>query len=184
MTRSRTATALIVIDVQESALRGCPNVDEVLAHINELIGRGRAAGCPIIFVQHDDPADPEMAAGTAGWQLSSALERLDTDTVMPKTYRDAFSGTDLDDLLTGTGSGRLVLMGVHSDFCVMTTALSAVQPGYDITLVSDAHTAQTAELPSGPITGNLLADLVNARIATLRSPGRTINVLPASRTEV
>lgn len=165
-------------------MRGCPNVDEVLAHINDLIGRGRVAGCPVIFIQHDDPDDPEMAAGSAGWQLSPALDRLDTDTVMPKIYRDAFSGTDLDDLLTRTGSGRLVLMGVHSDFCVMTTALSAIQRGYDVTLVSDAHTAQTAELPSGPIAGQLLADLVNARLATLRSPGRTIEVLPANKVEV
>jgi nicotinamidase-related amidase len=103
---------------------------------------------------------------------------------MPKTYRDAFAATGLDDALTRAGAQRLVLMGVHSDFCMMTTALSAVQRGYDITLVSDAHTAQTAELRSGSIEGRLLADLVNARVATLRSPGRVIEVRPAARVEV
>jgi nicotinamidase-related amidase len=163
MPRPRAATALIVIDVQESALRDCPNVSEVIANINHLVGRGRDAGCPVIFVQHHDPADPGMAAGSAGWQLSPALDRLDTDTVLPKTYRDAFAATGLDDSLTRAGAQRLVLMGVHSDFCVMTTALSAVQRGYDITLVSDAHTAQTAELRSGSIAGRLVADLVCQR---------------------
>ena len=117
MTKPKAATALIVIDVQESALRDCPNIDEVIANVNLLVGRGRAAGCPVIFVQHDDPDDPDMAAGSAGWQLSRALDRLDTDTVMPKTYRDAFAATDLDDLLARAGSQQLVLMGVHSDFC-------------------------------------------------------------------
>ena len=75
-------------------------------------------------------------------------------------------------------------MGVHSDFCVMTTALSAVQRGYDITLVSDAHTAQRAEFPSGPIGGHLLTDLVNARISTLRAPGRTIEVVAANSVQL
>jgi nicotinamidase-related amidase len=184
MTSSMAATALIVIDVQESALRGCPNVNEVIANINQLVRRGRAAGSPVIFVQHDDASDPDMAMGSAGWQLSPALDRVDTDTVMPKTFRDAFAATDLEDLLARAGSRRLVLVGVHSDFCVITTALSAVQRGYDITLVSDAHTAQTAELQSGSIAGPLLIDLVNTRIATLRSPGRVIEVLPTARVEV
>ena len=179
-----SASALIVIDVQESALRDCPDVDEVIANINDLVRRGRAAGCPIVFVQHDDPSNPEMAAGSAGWQLSPALDRLETDAVIPKTYRDSFEATGLVDLLTRWGSRRLVLVGVHSDFCVMTTALSAVQRGYDITLVSDAHTAQTTKLRSGSIEGRLLIDFVNARVATLRSPGRTIKVLPTERVDI
>ena len=184
MTTPRVATTLIVIDVQESALRDCPNVNEVIANINQLVGRGRDAGCPVIFVQHDDPSDPDMVAGSAGWQLSPDLDRTDADMVMPKTYRDAFAATGLDDALSLAGAQRLVLMGVHSDFCVMTTALSAVQHGYDVTLVSDAHTAQTADLRSGSIEGRLLVDLVNARIATLRAPGRVIELLPAARVEI
>jgi nicotinamidase-related amidase len=76
------------------------------------------------------------------------------------------------------------LCGVHSDYCVVTTAMSALQHGYDVTLVSDAHTALPAELPSGTSPARMVVELVNARFATLRVPDRTIEVVPAELVEL
>jgi len=129
-----------------------------------------------LFIQHEDPDDPEIGRDSPGWQLATGLERLDGDAVMPKAYRDSFAETALADLLATSGVRRLVIAGAHSDYCVQMSALSAVIRGYDVTLVSDGHTAQD----DGELPGARIRDLVNSRFASLRAPGRAIAVTPAA----
>jgi len=92
--------------------------------------------------QYLEPGDPEMTRDSPGWQLAAALDRLDGDPVVPKTYRDSFAETALAGLLAASGVRRLIIAGAHSDYCVQMSALSAVIRGYDVTLASDGHTAQ------------------------------------------
>jgi nicotinamidase-related amidase len=178
--RTEAGTTLLVIDVQEAVLAGCVDVPGVLARINTLIGRAREAGAPIVFIQHEDPEDPEMTAGSPGWRLAAALDRADGDRVVAKRYRDAFAATDLAATLERSATRRVVITGAQSDFCVQTTALSALLHGYDLTLVSDAHTTLPARLPGGELSAAAVIELVNARFGTLRHPGRTVAVLPAA----
>jgi nicotinamidase-related amidase len=168
------STALLVIDVQQEALVGCPDAGEVLARINDLSRAATAAGTPVIFIQHED--DDELIKGSPGWELAEALERPEGSHLVPKTYRDAFERTELMDLLESLGVNRLIVTGVHSDFCVQTTALSALVRGLDIRLVSDAHAARSA----GELSPHAIQSFINSRFSTLRYPGRTIEVLPAA----
>jgi len=174
------SVALLVIDVQESVLEGCADVAGVLDRINQLARRARRHGSPVIFVQHEDPDDPEMAAGSPGWQLAAALERLESDPVVAKRYRDSFADTGLQDRLSRSGTRRLVVTGAHSDYCVHTTVLSALARGYDVTLASDAHTARAAKLPEGIVPAATVVSFINDRVATLRYPGRVVSVRPAA----
>jgi nicotinamidase-related amidase len=169
-------SAVVIIDVQESVLAGCADVPEVLKQVNMLARRARQEDVPVLFIQHEDPDDPEMTRGSPGWQLAAALDRLDSDPVVPKTYRDSFAETALADLLTASGVRRLIIAGAHSDYCVQMSALSAVIRGYDVTLVSDGHTAQD----DGELPGAQIRDLVNARFASLRAPGRAVATMPAA----
>jgi nicotinamidase-related amidase len=170
------SSAVVVIDVQESVLAGCADVPEVVKRINVLARRARQERVPVLFIQHEDPDDPEMTRDSPGWQLATALDRLDGDPVVPKTYRDSFTETALADLLAASGVRRLIIAGAHSDYCVQMSALSAVIRGYDVTLVSDGHTAQD----DGELSGAQIRDLVNARFASLRAPGRAIAAAPAA----
>jgi nicotinamidase-related amidase len=176
-----TTTTLLVIDVQESVLAGCSDVDGVLERINELARVARSNGSPVVYVQHHDPHDPAMAAGSPGWQLASALERLADDPVVAKSYRDSFVQTELHAMLTASGARRLVVTGAHSDYCVQTTALSALAHGYDLTVVSDAHTAQPAQLPEATVPAAIVVAFINDRLRGLRYPGRGIEVLPTAK---
>jgi nicotinamidase-related amidase len=169
-------SAVLVIDVQEAVLVGCADADGVVSRINGLVRRARSEGVPVIFVQHSDPSDPDMAKGSPGWQLAAALDRSGGEPVVAKTYRDSFAATDLADRLAQGGVRRLVVTGAHSDYCVQMTALSAVLRGYDVTLVSDAHTAQD----DGDLAGARIRDLVNTRFAALRSPGADVAAIPAA----
>jgi len=180
MVPARSTTTLLVIDVQESVLEGCSDVEGVLERINELARVARSTGSSVIYVQHRDPDDPEMAVGTPGWQLASGLERLADDPVVAKSYRDSFAQTELHAMLTELGTRRLVVTGAHSDYCVQTTALSTLAHGYDLTLVSDAHTAQAAELSDTTVPAATVVSFINDRLSNLRYPGRVIEVLPTA----
>jgi nicotinamidase-related amidase len=169
-------SAVLVIDLQESVLVGCADAPGVVDRTNGLVRRARNEGTPVIFVQHEDPDDLEMTKGSPGWQLSVALDRLADEPVVPKSYRDSFAETTLSDRLAKGGIRRLVVTGAHSDDCVQMTALSAVVRGYDVTLVSDAHTARG----DGVLSGARIRDMVNDRFASLRLPGCSIAVMPAA----
>jgi nicotinamidase-related amidase len=133
-----------------------------------------------VFVQHEDADDPNMKAGAPGWQLAAGLARLDGDTVVHKTYRDSFADTDLAAVLTTSGTQRLVVTGLASELCVQSTASSALLHGYDVTLASDAHTTVPAELPGGRLDAEAIVAFVNRSFATMRHPGRTVEVLRAA----
>ena len=45
-------------------------------------------------------------------------------------------------MLAGAGVGRLVVAGAQSDACIRSTLHGGLARGYDVTLVSDAHTTQ------------------------------------------
>jgi nicotinamidase-related amidase len=167
-----------VIDVQEGALEGCRDAAEVIERINDLSARAAEAGTAVILIQHAGE-DDELPHGSGNWQLAKGLVRPDGSFLVEKTYRDAFADTELEQLLDRLAVQRLVVTGLHSDFCVQMTALSAVVRGYDLTFVSDGHT--TFDSPEHPaLSGEAISALVNARMAMLRHPGRSIEVRPAA----
>ncbi|MGO9964571.1 MAG: cysteine hydrolase family protein [Acidimicrobiales bacterium] len=184
METERQRTALLVIDMQEAVLAGCADVAGVVARINELLRRAREAGTAIVFIQHGEADDPELVPGSPGWQLIGTLDRREGDTLVPKSYRDSFAGTDLAAELARSGAERLVLTGAQSDFCVQTAALSALMRGYDVTLVSDAHTTTPAVVPGGELGAEAVVAFVNSHLETLRYPGRTLEVLPAAEVSI
>ncbi|RNF83704.1 cysteine hydrolase family protein [Montanilutibacter psychrotolerans] len=134
--------ALVVIDVQRGLFDTRPppfEADAVVARINGLADRARAAGAPVVFVQHERDGSP-LAFGSNGWSLESSLRQSPRDYVVRKTTPDAFLRTGLADLLQALAVDRLVLCGYASEFCVDTTARRAAALGFPVTLAADAHT--------------------------------------------
>lgn len=136
--------ALVVIDVQRALCEG-PNAawesDTVITRIAALATRARAAGVPVVFVQHEG-RDGYLESGSEGWQLPAGLGALATDLRVRKTTPDAFNGTTLRDVLDAHGVTALVVCGMHTEFCVDTTTRRALALGYPVTLVADGHTSE------------------------------------------
>ena len=130
-------TALLVIDAQNDILAAAAGRDGVVANIGGLVAKARADGVPVIWIQHSDDGLP---LGSAGWQLVPELPRQDGDPLVHKLYGDSFEATDLAEILAGRGVGRLVVAGAQTDACIRATIHGAFVRGYDVTLVSDAHT--------------------------------------------
>ncbi len=145
-----TQTALLVIDAQVGLLHEAYRRDEVVARIADLIAKARAAGTPIIYVQHDsDEAGDLLEIGSPGWQIHPALAPTSADPVVHKRASDAFYKTSLRQELDARRVTRLIISGMKTEMCVDTTSRAAVSRGYDVTLAADAHTTtDTDTLPA------------------------------------
>ena len=133
----RPNTALIVIDVQNAVVEEAHDRDRIVGNIATVVSKARAAGVPVIWVQHNDS---ELVRGTDEWQYVPELPMEDGEPVVHKSYNDSFEETDLEEHLAARGVGRLVIAGAQTEWCVRSTLHGAIARGYDAQLVSDAHT--------------------------------------------
>lgn len=172
----RPNTALLVIDAQNAILAGAAGRDGVLANIGGLIGKARAEGVPVIWIQHSGDGLPP---GSEAWRLVPELDRQDRDPLVHKIYGDSFEATDLAEILAGYGVGRLVVAGAQSDACIRATIHGAFVRGYDVSLVSDAHTTGDRTEYGGPPAGQIIA-LTNLYWSYQSAPGRTAEVVTAA----
>ena len=138
-------TALLVIDVQQGLCEGEHDAFEsrqVIARINKVSEKARAAGAVVIFVQHESKSG-YLEFGTDAWQLARDLHVEATDLRIRKTTPDSFHRTELEELLKRHAVGNLVICGMHTEFCVDTTTRRALALGYPVVLVEDAHTTES-----------------------------------------
>lgn len=135
-------TALLVIDVQVGIVEGfhAYRGSEVIEQINSLLAKARAAKMPIIYVQHDGEAGHPLEVGSEGWQIHPEIKPHPEDLIIRKRASDSFFETTLRRDLEARGIKHLIVTGCMTEYCVDTTARRAVSMGYDVTLVSDAHT--------------------------------------------
>lgn len=144
-----TDTALIVIDVQIGVVGEAYHRDEVLANIQQLLGRARSSGTPVLYVQHNGGG---MEPGTSLWQIHPAVMPHEGEPVIQKESPDSFHETCLQEELEARGIKRLIITGGQTQYCVDTTVRRAVAQGYDVLLASDAHTTDDSEtLPAEKI---------------------------------
>jgi nicotinamidase-related amidase len=73
------------------------------------------------------------------------IKPIEGELVFAKTNGGAFTGTNLDFVLRNMDIDSLIMTGFLTDQCVLATALSAADIGYDVLLVEDAGTGSTKE---------------------------------------
>ncbi|MFF4039964.1 cysteine hydrolase family protein [Streptomyces sp. NPDC001816] len=150
----RPNTAVLVIDVQNGVVANSHDRDGVIANINTLIDKARAADVPVIWVQH---SDEELAYGSETWQYVPELTRLDAEPLVHKKYPDSFEDTDLETVLADRKVGRLLVTGAQTDVCIRSTLHGAIVRGYDATLVADAHTTEDLSKYGAPAPEQVIA---------------------------
>lgn len=176
----RPNTAVIVIDVQNGVVEGALRRDEVIANINDLVGRARAADVPVVWVQHQSEELPE---GSEQWQYVRELQIRDGEPVVHKRYGDSFEDTTLEQELATRGVGRLIVAGAQTDACVRSTLHGAFTRGYDTTLVSDAHTTEDLTQWGAPPVEQVIAH-TNLYWSWQSAPDRTAEVVPAASVDL
>ncbi len=166
---NRPNTALLVVDVQNSAVEGAHERDAVVANVGSLVEKARREQVPVVWVQH---SDEEMVRGSDGWRIVPELIPDDAEALVEKNYGDAFEDTTLEKVLSGVGVGRLVVVGAQTDACIRATLHGAFVRGYDTTLVSDAHTTEDQTAWGAPPPDQVIAH-TNLYWKYETAPGRT-----------
>jgi len=172
----RPHTALMVIDAQNGVLARTHARDQVVANISTLVTQARDEGVPVVWVQH---SGEELPQGSEAWEYVAELTREETEPLVHKTHGDAFEDTDLEEVLASNGIGRLVVSGAQSDGCIRATIHGAFARGYDVSLVSDAHTTEDLSSYGAP-TPDLVVAHTNLYWQFQTGPGRTAEVVATS----
>lgn len=167
--REGDTPVLLVVDLQVGVVANVWEGPRVVANAGEAVARARAAGVPVVWVQH---ADDDLPSGTPEWELVPELVPAEGEPVVHKNFNSAFAATALDELLAERGVTRIVLAGCATNWCIRATAYGAFERGYDVTLVKDAHTTETMEFEDGHvIPASHLIDDLNVAVRWLAYPG-------------
>lgn len=169
--RTGNQSVLLVVDVQVDVMNGAHHADATIAKVAQTVERARAAGVPVIWVQHNDD---DFVLNSPGWQWVPELVQAPGEVLVHKQFNSAFEATPLDAELARLSATHIVLAGAATNWCIRATAYAALERGYDLTLVRDAHTTKSQDLENGARldAATLVADLNNA-MTWLAYPGRT-----------
>jgi nicotinamidase-related amidase len=137
--------ALLVIDVQKDVVANALKTTEVVANINALVSSARQANVPVIWVQH---SDDYLVKGSTDWEIVDELIPLPSEAKIYKTHPSSFIETDLQAQLEALGTKALIITGAQTNYCVNATSNAGVELGYEVTLVSDAHTTEDTDTQS------------------------------------
>lgn len=144
--------AVIVIDMLNDFVYGslkCENALKIIQNIKVLIEIARKHGIPVIYVNdsHLPNVDGEFkkwgqhaVKGSWGAMVIDDLKPTEKDFIIEKRRYSGFYGTSLDDLLRELKVDTLILTGIHTHICVMSTAIDAFYRGYKIIIPSDCVT--------------------------------------------
>ena len=173
----RDKTALLVIDVQNGVVQDAYRRDEVITNIELAVAKARAANVPLVWIQH---SDEELEIDSDAWQIVSELIPLKGEAMVRKTFRSAFEGTDLEDILGSLNVGQLVVCGAQTNNCVRHTSHDALAKGYDVTLIADAHTTSSYEWGGHKVDAQAVVEEQNDNFnETL--PGRKARTIPLTQ---
>ena len=161
---------LLVVDVQVGVMRDAWEAPRVIKNVSCAVERARAQGVPVLWVQH---ADQDLVHGSAAWQWVPELVPAAGEPLLHKGYNSSFEATALEDELAQRGATHIALAGAASNWCIRATAYGALERGYDLTLVKDAHTTGDMELDNGTkIEAAKVIDELNVAMTWLSYPGR------------
>ncbi|PZS33568.1 MAG: cysteine hydrolase [Pseudonocardiales bacterium] len=170
-------TALVVIDVQES-FRQMPSWEAIsdpgiVTAVSRLVEVARSRGDMVVWVLHAERGSGgvfDPALGYVG--LMAGLTVAPGEQVITKSAHNAFTTTNLQQLLTMQGVGHLVVCGMRTEQCCETTARVAADLGYEVTFVIDATATSPIEhrdAPRGRPLAEILADPLTLSTADVRA---------------
>ncbi|MGR6321696.1 isochorismatase family protein [Micromonospora soli] len=193
--------ALVVIDVQES-FRQRPNwayasQPAIVDQVNKLVDAARHRGDLVVWVLHAEPGTGGVFDPANGHvRLINGLAPAAGEPTLVKTSHNAFTTTNLQQLLTLAGIRDLTVCGIRTEQCVETTTRVGADLGYEMTFVTDATVTFPTphrDLPADASLEEILADprtlstadmiarteyALAGRFATVRTVAEVVRQLP------
>ncbi|MFI7146081.1 cysteine hydrolase family protein [Nonomuraea sp. NPDC050022] len=188
--------ALLVIDMQndfclsDSSGSGRPldraTVPAVVENTRRSVGVARQAGVEVIFVRflgdekYQGPSwrernrrlgkRPRCREHTWGAEFHRVEPAPGERVFTKRAHFDAFLTAGFEEYLASRGVSTVVLAGLYSDVCVDSTARTAFQKGYHVTVLSDCTTSLHLD-PAAVL--RFMEVLYGARITSWEEMART-----------
>ena len=138
----RDKTAVLIMDYQNRQLNRFSEdfQNELIARANKVLAKARQTGIPVIYVE------VLRAERTPETEIHSAVTPLPGEPVLTKSRVGPFSTTNLEEILKNQGIETLVLMGIATSGCVLSTVRWAADIDYKLIVLSDCCADQDDEL--------------------------------------
>ena len=168
--REGTTGVLMVVDVQVRVVKDAWDASRIVKNVARALERARAQGVPVIWVQH---SDENLTYASPEWQWAPELVLADGEPLIHKHFNSSFEQTTIEPELARLGATHIALAGAATNWCIRATAYGALERGYDLTLVSDAHTTETMVLDDGTrIEASSVIEELNIAMKWVSYPGR------------
>jgi nicotinamidase-related amidase len=148
------ATALLVMDYQQMVLDRAAAPSELVIRMASVCEAARRAGVVVIHATVEfRPGHPEVSpsnktfsgikkanllvGGTPNAAIVDGLTPIDGDIVVTRHRTSAFNANDLDQLLRSSDVSSLVLAGVQTSGCVLSTVRAGADLDYRMTVLGD-----------------------------------------------
>jgi len=130
-------SVLVVIDVQERLVPAVQAPARTLRNTQTLLAAARECAVPVILTEQYPEGlgstVPEIAAAAAG------------AAIIPKMHFSCMEEEGFAEAFRALGRKQAVLVGMEAHICVVQTAASLLEEGYDVFVVSDATASRTLE---------------------------------------
>ncbi len=120
---------------------------KIIPNIQHLLTIAREKGMPVIFANdaflpsdfifRETGVKPHAIIGTEGASVIDEFGPEESDIILEKRRFSAFLGTNLDMSLRETGVDTIVVTGIGTPVCVLTTALDGVAHDFRVVMVED-----------------------------------------------
>jgi nicotinamidase-related amidase len=162
------SSALVLIDMQMEYVDGglpLPGAKPALAEASRLLAKFRAAGRPVVHIQHKGRAGGLFDPDGPRFALAAEVAAKPGERVLTKGLPNSFAGTGLDAALKEFGVKSAVFVGFMTHMCVSSTVRAALDLGYGAAVVGGA--CATRDLPDGQGSVIAAAALHKAELAAL-----------------
>ena len=130
-------SVLVVIDVQERLVPAVQAPARTLRNTQTLLAAARECAVPVILTEQYPEGlgstVPEIAAAAAG---AAIIPKMHFSCMEEEGFAEAFRALERK---------QAVLVGMEAHICVVQTAASLLEGGYDVFVVSDATASRTLE---------------------------------------
>jgi len=179
--REGNKAVLLVVDVQVGVMGESWDSARIIKNVARVVERARADGVPVVWVQH---SDEELPYESPKWQWVPELVPAEGELLIHKKFNSSFEQTELEEELAELGATHVALAGAATNWCIRATAYGALDLGYDLTLIEDAHTTVTMDLDNGTkIEASNVVDELNVCMTWVSYPGRTNGTATAEQVD-
>ena len=130
---------LVVIDMQEKLCKVMNNLDRTVKNIRLLIEAAHEFNMPVIYTEQYPKGLGETIEPLKSLLVDYSAERFD---------KMSFSALKIDEInnrIKQTGKKTIILTGIESHICVLSTAVDLKAEGYNVVVAKDATTSREDE---------------------------------------